>query len=114
MTNKLTSFMDYLPKEIKDVISSYNSEHRPSMKLVLDQMMTRYFPESTQAFWRREYYLIVREIPHRIYCHTCYIYKPINQIDGDYCSEECQEEDCRRYDEHYHRNDYYDACDDYY
>ena len=74
MVDQLLSRMSALPKELQDLISEYNVEHRPNMKFVLDDLTSH--------------------IPYSLTCHGCGIGKigicHYSYIHEEFvCSKEC-------------------------
>jgi hypothetical protein len=90
MTTIFDKLLFNLPKEIMDLIHSYNYNHRPQMNILFDEMQRIYFPWKSKEYWRGIYNQTVMPIPYIINCDCCGTIKEPRRINNPYCCDACE------------------------
>jgi hypothetical protein len=113
MSLSFNNLLINLPKEIMDIIHSYNYNHRPQLRIVFDEMNMIYFPMKSREYWRAMYKESVLPIPFILNCDCCGVIKKPRRVNHYYCSDACQIIDEREYesDPSIHGSDYDDFSD---
>jgi hypothetical protein len=113
MTSTFDNLLFNLPKDIMDLIHSYNYNHRPQMVKLFDEMNRIYFPLKSKEYWIDKYNDIIFPIPFILHCDCCGTIKEPRRINSSYCGEACEIIDDRGYesDPSIHGSDYDDFSD---
>lgn len=90
MTLLFDKLLSNLPKEIMDLIHSYNCNHRPQMIMLFDEMKAIHFPWKTKEYWISIYKDVVMPIPFILRCDCCGTLKEPRRINHSYCCQACE------------------------
>jgi hypothetical protein len=74
-----------LPKDVEIIIQTFNCDHRPKMKIALDEMIEIYFPLKSVKYWKAFYKITMKEIPHIGYCLYCNNKLPLFLFNRRFC-----------------------------
>ena len=104
-----------LPQEIQNKIGMFNCDHKPMMKIVLEELIRMNFPEKTKEYWVAKQEIIIinakLDIQYAVFCGYCCNHKPLYLIDTMYCGNQCSDEHEKEIYEAYYDDCDYDDCD---